>query len=473
MRPEECVPMPLTIHNTLTDKKEIFEPIEKNKVRMYVCGVTVYDDIHMGHARSMIVFDMAAKYLRYLGYDVRHVTNFTDVDDKIINRANEEGVDPLELSARYIERYFSEADSIGIARASCYPKASESMQDIIKMIEEIIKAGFGYPTDDGSVYFAVNKVKNYGRLAKHKLENLESSGRIASDENKRDPMDFAVWKAAKPGEVFWDSPWGRGRPGWHIECSAMIRRHLGDVIDIHGGGNDLIFPHHENEILQTEAVTGRPLANYWMHNGMLQVKGEKMSKSLRNFFRVNDVVSRYGKHTVRFYFLNTNYRSPLVYGEDAMEEAAASLKRLWNGYNELRSYARDADGKDDMSEASARMRKEFIDSMNDDLSTRSVMSAMFQFIRECNKTMSERTLSKKGAADALALMKEIDGIFGILPDEEKADDLMDPLMRIMIDIRSELRKRKLFDLADMIRDRLNEAGIKIEDSAEGAKWKRI
>ncbi|MDR0334333.1 MAG: cysteine--tRNA ligase [Methanomassiliicoccaceae archaeon] len=465
--------MTVVIHNTLTNKKETFKPIEKNKVSMYVCGVTVYDDIHMGHARSMIVFDMVARYLRYIGYDVRHVTNFTDVDDKIINRANEEGIDPLKLSARYIDRYFEEAAAIGVGRATVYPKASESMDDIISMIGDIIKAGFGYPTEDGSVYFSVDKVKDYGRLTKRKLEDMESSGRIAMDDQKRNPMDFAVWKAAKPGEVYWDSPWGKGRPGWHIECSAMIRRHLGDVIDIHGGGNDLIFPHHENEILQTESVTGKPLANYWMHNGMLQVKGEKMSKSLGNFFRVKEVLAKYDKYTIRYYFLNTHYRGPLIYGEEVIEEAAASLARLWNNYRELQSYVRNANGSDDIIETIAVTKKEFIENMNDDFNTRGAMGAIFQMVRDTNKSMSERTLSRKGAESAISLLKEFDTIFGILPEDAASDDSLDAVMNIMIEIRAELRKRKMFDVADMIRNKLAEAGIKIEDTTEGAKWKKI
>ena len=260
--------MALRIHNTLTDSVEEFKPIEPGKVRMYVCGVTVYDDIHMGHARSIIVFDTVARYLRYRGYEVQHVTNFTDVDDKIIARAAKEGVEPLELSKRYIDRYFEETSKLYVNRASCYPKASESIGDIIDMIGRIIANGYGYVAADGSVYFDVSKVKDYGRLTNQKIDQLQSSGRIADDPNKKGPLDFALWKAAKPGEISWPSPWGEGRPGWHIECSAMIYRNMGEQIDIHGGGNDLIFPHHEDEILQTEAVTGKPLANYWMHNGM-------------------------------------------------------------------------------------------------------------------------------------------------------------------------------------------------------------
>ena len=346
----------MVIHNTLTNKKEEFVPIEKGKVKMYVCGVTVYDDIHMGHARSMIVFDMVAKYLRYRGYDVTHVTNFTDVDDKIITRAAEKGMEPLELSKMYIDRYFQEIEKLGIGRADIYPKASESMGDIIEMCKEIIDNGYGYVTSDGSVYFSVEKAKSFGCLTNKTLKDMMSTGRIANDEQKRNPLDFAIWKAAKPGEISWDSPWGKGRPGWHIECSAMIRHHLGKRIDIHGGGNDLIFPHHENEILQTEAVTGEPLANYWMHNGMLQVKGkgmtkeEKMSKSLGNFFRVCDVAERYDRQTIRFYFLSTHYMSPLIYGEEGFELASSSLKRIWNNYRELQAYARDSDGIDDADE---------------------------------------------------------------------------------------------------------------------------
>jgi cysteinyl-tRNA synthetase len=462
----------LQIYNTLTGRKEEFVSIEPGKVKMYVCGVTVYDDIHMGHARSMIVFDMAARYLRYLGNDVTHVTNFTDVDDKIINRANEEGTDALELSARYIDRYFEDADSLGIGPAAIYPKASESIDDIIGMVQEIISNGYGYATKDGSVYFAVEKVKNYGRLRKQRLEDMESSGRVNLDGQKRNPMDFAVWKSAKPGEISWKSPWGDGRPGWHIECSAMIRHHLGDTIDIHGGGNDLIFPHHENEILQTEAVTGRPLSRYWMHNGMLQVKDEKMSKSLGNFFRVRDVVGRYDRQTIRFYFLNTHYRGPLVYSEEALEEASAGLKRLWNNYRELISYITTAPDDDSMCEITDRARHEFRENMDDDFNTRGAISAIFQMVRDTNRLMAGRTLTKKDAERTVRLLEEFDTVLGILPGKDTGSGPADDAMRILLGLRGELRKRKLFDLADRIRDELAAAGILIEDSADGAKWKK-
>ena len=476
--------MSLMIHNTLTNSKEEFVTIEPGKVKMYVCGVTVYDDIHMGHARSMIVFDTVTRYLRYLGYDVTHVTNFTDVDDKIIIKAAKEGIEPLELSQRYIEKYFEDAAKLGINKADIYPKASECIDDIINMVQKIIDNGFAYPTEDGSVYFSVRKVENYGRLTKRGLDEMQSSGRIAADEMKKDPMDFAVWKAAKPGEVSWDSPWGKGRPGWHIECSAMIDKYLGEQIDIHGGGNDLIFPHHENEILQTEAVTGKPLSNYWMHNGMLQVKGhgmskeEKMSKSLGNFFTVKDVAAKFDTQTIRFYFLNTHYMSPLVYGEDMLEEAKNALGRLVNNYRELKSYASNAPAgdaeADDCCDLIESYRAQFRDAMDDDFNTRQAIEVLFQMARATNKAMGEKTLSKKAAEKPLALIDEFNTILNIIPEDTPADDgTLDNIMSILIDLRAELRKNKMYQLADMVRDRLTEAGIRIEDSSDGAKWKRI
>ena len=474
--------MSLMIHNNLTNKKEEFIPIEPGKVKMYVCGVTVYDDIHMGHARSMIVFDTVARYLRYSGYDVTHVTNFTDVDDKIIIKANKECMDPLALSARYIDEYFADATKLGINKADIYPKASESMDDIIGMVRNIIDNGYGYPTPDGSVYFSVEKAKHYGALSNRKLEHMESSGRVTLDDQKRNPMDFAIWKAAKQGECSWDSPWGKGRPGWHIECSAMIKSHLGTTIDIHGGGNDLIFPHHENEILQSEAANDAPLANYWMHNGMLQVKGvsqgieEKMSKSLGNFFRVKDVAEKFDRYTIRFYFLNTHYSSPLLYGEDMLKEAQSALKRLWNNYRELRSYARNGpEGDSDICDTLEASRYAFRNAMDDDFNTRAAIEELFQLARTTNKAMADKTLSKEGASKILALMDEYDTVLGILPEENGSEDdgAFDAVMDILIDLRKELRSRKQYDLADVIRDRLKESGISLEDSSDGAKWKKI
>ncbi|MDD3397988.1 MAG: cysteine--tRNA ligase [Candidatus Methanomethylophilaceae archaeon] len=464
--------MAIKVYNSLSNQKEDFIPLKEGEVMMYVCGVTVYDDIHIGHARSIIVFDMVARYLRYRGFKVTHVTNFTDVDDKIINRANEEGVPPLELSARYIQRYFHEVDALGVRRADIYPKASESMDSIVKMVEQIIERGYGYSTPDGSVYFSVDRIQDYGRLTKQKLEDMVSSGRVTLDEQKRNPMDFAVWKAAKPGEIAWESPWGVGRPGWHIECSAMIREHLGDLIDIHGGGNDLIFPHHENEILQTEAAVGTSLARYWMHNGMVQFKDEKMSKSLGNFFRVRDVLEKHSRQTLRFYMLNTHYRGPLGYSEEALQEAESSLKRLWNNYRELQAYSRQATGGEHMSEVLERCRQDFTEQMDDDFNSRGALSAIFQMVRETNSAMAESRLSAEGAAAAISLLEELDQVLAILPDDKGSDDV-DILMEVIIGIREELRRGKQYQAADLIRDRLKDAGFQLEDSGKGAKWKRV
>ena len=466
--------MSIVIRNTLTGKKEKFVPLEEGKVKMYVCGVTVYDDIHMGHARSMIVFDMIVRYLRYRGFDVVHHTNFTDIDDKIINRAAEEGIDALELSARYIENYFEDASKLGINKADYYPKASEEIPAIIKMVEEIIDSGFAYVAEDGSVYFSVDKVKDYGRLTGQKLENMESSGRIVLDEGKKNPMDFAVWKSAKEGEIAWDSPWGKGRPGWHIECSAMIREHLGDEIDIHGGGNDLVFPHHENEILQTEAVTGKPLSKYWVHNGMLQFEGEKMSKSVGNFFRVRDVAEKYDQYVIRFYFLNTHYMSPLSYSEELLEDAKTSLERLVNNYTDLKAYVKQGPAEgEDASGLIEEYRTKFIAAMDDDFNTRAAIEEIYQLTRITNKSMADKTLGRGGAEQLVSLLDEFDGVLGIYPETAGDDGTLDSVMDILIDLRAELRERKAYDLSDMIRDRLGEAGIRLEDSGDGAKWKRI
>ncbi|HKM14251.1 MAG TPA: cysteine--tRNA ligase [Candidatus Methanomethylophilaceae archaeon] len=467
--------MSILIKNTLTGKKEEFVPHEHGKVKMYVCGVTVYDDIHMGHARSIIVFDVIVRYLRHCGYDVTYLTNFTDVDDKIINRAAEENVDALEISSRYIQHYFEDVAKLGIRKADLYPKASEEMPSIIEMVEAIIENDFGYSTEDGSVYFSVDKVKDYGRLTKQKLENMESSGRIVLNDQKKNPMDFAIWKAAKPGEISWDSPWGKGRPGWHIECSAMIRKYLGDEIDIHGGGNDLIFPHHENEILQTEAITGKPLSKYWMHNGMLQVQGEKMSKSLGNFFRVRDIAQKYNQHIIRFYFLNTHYMSPLMYSEDMLIEARTSLERLTNNYTDLKAYIKQGPtGDGDVCDVTDKHRSKFMDAMNDDFNTRAAIEEMFQLARITNKSMADGTMSKEGAGKFVNLLNEFNEILGIFPEDSNEDDCtFDSVMQILIDLRAELRKRKAYDLSDMIRDRLGEADVHLEDSGDGVKWKKI
>jgi cysteinyl-tRNA synthetase len=463
----------LKVYNTLTRRKEEFKPIHEGKVSMYVCGVTVYDDIHMGHARSMIVFDMIARYLRYKGYQVDHATNFTDVDDKIIVRANDQGIPPLQLSSMYIERYFKEADALGVMRANRYPKASEFIPEIEELVRTLEKKGHAYRTEDGSVYFSMDNVQGYGKLSGMKLEELRVGARCEPGEEKRNPMDFALWKGAKPGEIAWDSPWGKGRPGWHIECSAMCMKLFGETIDIHGGGNDLVFPHHENEILQSESATGKPLANYWLHNGMLTVQEEKMAKSLKNFFTVRQVLSLRTKEEVRFYLLNTHYRGPLGYSDMALEEAAASLRRLHNTYAELRAAATSAPGSEGTKDLVESARRGFIENMDDDFNSRAAIAAIFDFAREANRLVAESRLSKEGAREAYQFLEEVDQVLGVLPSAHAEAEDLDAVMRIMIELRKELRKRKMYDLADRIRDELAAQGFKLEDTAEGAKWKRI
>jgi cysteinyl-tRNA synthetase len=464
--------MALQLYNTLTKRKEEFKPIDDRKVKMYVCGVTVYGDIHMGHARHIVVFDMIVRYLRYRGYHVTHVTNFTDVDDKIINRANELGVPPLQLSRTYIDRYFSEIEMLGVKRADVYPKASEFIPQIVDMVKKIEAAGYVYQAGDGSVYFSMDKVENYGKLSGMKMEELIAGARVGVDESKRNPMDFALWKAAKPGEISWPSPWGPGRPGWHIECSAMCMNLLGETIDIHGGGNDLIFPHHENEILQSWSVTHKPLANYWIHNGMLQIQEEKMSKSLKNFFTVRQILGDFTREDIRFFILNTHYRGPLNFSEVAMEEAAASLKRLSNTYSALKRVVETAGGSNDAVELVEKARQGFIESMDDDFNTRAAISSMFDLVRETNRLLAEGGLSGKGVTNIVGFFEDVDQVLGILPAKEERMDVSSEMIQILVEVRQELRKRKLFDLADIIRDRLLQKGIELEDTAEGVKWKR-
>ncbi|MEM0449449.1 MAG: cysteine--tRNA ligase [Methanomassiliicoccales archaeon] len=465
--------MSLRIYNTLTKRKEEFVPLHEGKVSMYVCGVTVYDDIHMGHARSMIVFDMIARYLRYKGYKVTHATNFTDVDDKIINRARERGMPPLALSAMYIERYFREADALGVQRADMYPKASEYIPQIIDMVRKLEEKGRAYRTKDGSVYFSMDGIEGYGKLSGMRPEELRAGARIEPGEEKRNPLDFALWKGAKPGEISWDSPWGKGRPGWHIECSAMCMSLFGDTIDIHGGGNDLIFPHHENEILQSECATGRPLAKYWIHNGMLNVQDAKMAKSQKNFFTVREVLERYSRQEIRFFLLNTHYRGPLNYSDSALMEASSSLKRLHNTYSELKRAMKEARGNEEMSQQILKSRQEFIEQMDDDFNSRGAIAAIFEFAREANRLMSEEKMSKEGASQAVSFLEEVDQVLGILPSSPQVSgDEVERLMQVLIELRKELRQRKLYDLADLLRERLGSLGFILEDTAEGTKWKR-
>ena len=378
---------------------------------MYVCGVTVYDDIHMGHARSMIVFDMVAKYLRYRGYDVTHVTNFTDVDDKIITRAAEKGMEPLELSKMYIDRYFQEIEKLGIGRADIYPKASESMGDIIEMCKEIIDNGYGYVTSDGSVYFSVEKAKSFGCLTNKTLKDMMSTGRIANDEQKRNPLDFAIWKAAKPGEISWDSPWGKGRPGWHIECSAMIRHHLGKRIDIHGGGNDLIFPHHENEMAQAKAHDGHKLAHFWMHNGFININNEKMSKSLGNVILMKDVVKEYGGIPFRLMLLASHYRAPASFSADTIKEAQTKYSQIETA---MKKVAILLERKDvDIDSLKPSDENKFLDALCDDLNTPNALSVLYEEVKTLNSLWRVKEINYEALSDSFAKVRSYCDVLGL------------------------------------------------------------
>lgn len=463
--------MTISIYNSQTRRKEEFRPINSGKIGIYVCGVTVYDDIHLGHARSAVTFDAIIRYFRYKGFEVNHVTNFTDVDDKIIARAKDLGIGPLELSEKFIEKYFEEISKLHVARASHYPKASETIPEMIQMIETLIKKGYAYAVD-GDVYFDIEKTKDYGKLSGQSLEKMQAGARIEVDEKKRNPADFALWKAAKKDEISWSSPWGEGRPGWHIECSAMALKYIGETIDIHGGGNELIFPHHENEVQQSEAANGKPFANYWMHNGLLMINEEKMSKSLDNFFTVGEILKKYEPSVVRCFLLNAHYRQPLSFDESSMETTKKNLERLRNTYSKLREAKGKSQGTEDCEELSKKALSDFEEKMNDDFNTREALAVIFSLARDANRILENREISDTGIDNILSVFDTFDTIFDILKtegDERTSLDLK--LLDLILAIREKAREDKDFATADAIRDGLMEMGIEIQDSADGPKWK--
>jgi cysteinyl-tRNA synthetase len=463
--------MALTIYNTATRRKEEFKPVTPGKVGMYVCGVTVYDDAHLGHARWALTFDAIVRYLRYRGFDVNHVTNFTDVDDKIIARAEELGWEPLDLSKRYIDKFFEDMDRLRVKRATHYPKASETIPEIIEMIQKLVEKGCAYVSGD-DVNFDITKAKGYGSLSGQSPDQMLAGARIEVDEKKRNPADFALWKAAKPGEISWESPWGKGRPGWHIECSAMSLKHIGPTVDIHGGGSELIFPHHENEIQQSEAANGQKFVNYWIHNGLLMVNEEKMSKSLKNFFTIKDMLKEYDPSTLRFFLLNTHYRQPLNYDLDVLNESMRSLERLHNTYYELIELKGKAHGAEDAKAISKKALEEFEQKMDDDFNTRDALAVMFSLAREANRLMAEKSLSNEGIENILDVLEDFDSVFDILKRETVWDDeLQSGLIELAVQMREQARKKKDYEMADKIRDELARLGIEIQDSADGPKWK--
>ena len=464
----------MKVYNTLTRKKEELVPITPGEIKMYACGPTVYNYIHIGNARPLCIFDILRRYLEYRGYNVKFVQNFTDIDDKIIRRANEEHVDFSEISERYIKEFWTDADGLNVRHATVNPKATENIDAIIHIISTLIEKGYAYEAQ-GDVYFSTEKFKDYGKLSHQPLEDLEAGARIMVGEVKREPMDFAVWKAAKPGEPAWDSPWGKGRPGWHIECSAMNWRYLGDTIDIHCGGQDLIFPHHENEIAQSECFTGKPFAHYWMHNGYINVDNVKMSKSLGNFFTVRDVAEKYGYEPIRYLLISAQYRSPINYSTDIIEQCIAALNRLYTCRDSLDFELKNAvdaehDGDKAIIDGFDKYREQFISAMDDDLNTADAIASIFELVRDINTNVVGKTPSKALVEGAIAMFDELTGVLGLVYNRKT--ETLDSDVEDLIEARTNARKEKNWAEADRIRDQLKEMGIVLEDTAQGVKWHR-
>lgn len=465
----------MRIYNTLTKQKEEFIPIIQGEVKMYVCGPTVYNFFHIGNGRTFIVFDTIRRYLEYRGYKVTFIQNFTDIDDKMINKANEEGVSVKELGDKYIKEYYQDADALQIERATVNPRATEYIKDIIKFIEELIKSGFAYEVD-GDVYYSTKKFNNYGRLAGQNLEDLQAGARISVDERKKDPMDFAVWKSQKPGEPAWESPWGFGRPGWHIECSCMAKKLLGDTIDIHAGGMDLKFPHHENEIAQSEAVTGKPFAHYWIHSAFVNVDNKKMSKSLNNFFTAREILEEYDADAVRFLMLSGHYRIQINFTKELLDSATSSIERLYNCINNLENLKEEVNKRtmdseeQDYLKSLDKYRERFIEKMDDDFNTADAISVLFDLTKDINNNISIKS-SVELCEKAEELIRELGNSLGILQNRMKKD--LETEIEELIDKRQQARKDKDFALADKIRDDLKNRNIVLEDTPQGVRWKKI
>lgn len=460
----------MKVFNTLTRQKEELKTIEEGKVKIYACGPTVYNYIHIGNARPLCVFDILRRYLEYRGYEVRFVQNFTDIDDKIIKRANEEGVTYKDISEKYIEEFWKDAKGLNVREATVHPKATENIDEIINIISTLVEKGYAYEAD-GDVYFSPKKFPEYGKLSHQPLEELEAGARIMVGEIKKEPMDFALWKKAKPGEPFWESPWGHGRPGWHIECSAMNRRYLGKTIDIHCGGQDLIFPHHENEIAQSECCNGVPFANYWMHNGYITVDNVKMSKSLNNFFTVRDVAEAYGYEPIRYLLISSQYRSPINYSTDIIEQCKASLNRLYTCRDNLDFAAKNAaDGEigDSIKEILALRQTQFVDAMDDDLNTADALAAVFELVRDINTKIIAESANKAECEAAAKMFDELCGVLGLVYNRKTQS--LDDEVEALIEQRTQARKNKDWATADKIRDELKAMGITLEDTAQGVKW---
>jgi len=463
----------MKLFNSLTMQKEEFIPIEAGKVRMYACGPTVYNYIHVGNARPLIMFDVLRRYLEYRGYEVKFVQNFTDVDDKIIRRANEEGISSNAVSEKYIEEYYRDCNGLGVREATIHPKATENIEQIISMVESLIQKGYAYEAN-GDVYYRTTKFGDYGKLSHQPLEELQAGARIDVTDIKENPMDFALWKAAKPDEPYWESPWGKGRPGWHIECSAMSNRYLGETIDIHCGGQDLIFPHHENEIAQSEAANDCKFVNYWMHNGFISVDNKKMSKSLGNFFTVRDAAGAYGYDSIRMFMLMSHYRSPLNYSGDILVQANNALERLSTAKSNLEFFAENGvegdmpESESKFAEGLDRYRQRFCEVMDDDLNTADAVAVIFELVREINAAVSPSSNPTKALAKACsAIFDELSGVIGL--PISKPEESIDAEIEALIEARQAARKAKNFAESDRIRDELKAMGIVLEDTPQGVK----
>ena len=462
----------IRLYNTLTRKKEEFQTLEPDIVKMYICGVTVYNDAHVGHAMSAIVFDIIRRYLEYRGYNVRHVMNYTDVDDKIINRAKQLNEDPLKLSQRYIEDYSNDLKNLNVLPATSNPQVSKTMPLIIKFIQGLIQKEAAYAAPNGDVYFSVTSDNDYGKLSGRKLDDMQAGARIEVEEAKDHPMDFALWKAAKPGEISWDSPWGKGRPGWHIECSAMNLAELGEQIDIHGGGNDLIFPHHENEIAQTESYTGKQFARYWIHNGMLQLGGEKMSKSLGNMVSIKDFLSVRDADVMRMLVLVGSYRAPLIFNDETQDAAEKSLERLKSAFRSASPSGKGlpAEAVSALASQAESTKQSFTDAMDDDFNSPLAIAALHELVKAIN------TARDNGATDtqletAQNTLRGLTGVLGLQLKEKQGSSEVEAQVNALIAERNEARKQKQWALSDQLRDKLKELGVTIEDSKDGTKWR--
>ena len=464
--------MTIQIYNTLTRKKEDFIPLEDGKVKMYVCGPTVYNYIHIGNARPAIVFDTVRRYFQYRGYDIRYISNFTDVDDKLIRVANEVGVDVPTIADRFIDAYFEDVSALGCLKADAHPRVTENMDNIIEFISVLIEKGYAYESE-GDVYFHTRRFEGYGKLSQQSIDELRVGARIAVGEKKQDSLDFALWKAAKDGEISWDSPWGKGRPGWHIECSAMARRYLGETIDIHAGGQDLAFPHHENEIAQSEALTGKPFARYWMHNGYINIDNEKMSKSLGNFVLVHDILKEVDPQVLRLFMLSVHYRNPINYSAELLENTKAGLDRIKTSYQNL-THRKEAstnltENSEEWFQQMDDLRESFIKEMDDDFNTANGISVLFELSASANRYLLEKNTAVEVIDGYLALFDELLNVLGL---QIKSEELLDEEIEALIQQRVQARKERDFQLADQIRDQLKDLNIILEDTPQGIRWKR-